>query len=150
MKNFNEIKPLSNFDIIDYCRELKINNFKGVFMRDELTSYKMNNDECLVLNIDISTGKGIHWMCLFSKNDVSYYFDSYGLPPPIEVLQYCINRERYYNQYPIQFDDKVEILCGHYCVYVLYKLYNGFDFERICIELYKYGNLENIFKNISN
>ena len=37
------IKPLSNFDIIDICKQRKINNFKGVFMRDELKGTPSNS-----------------------------------------------------------------------------------------------------------
>lgn len=144
MKTFNEIKPLSNFDIIDYCKKLKISNFIGVFMRDEL-NFIFKDNTCLVLNSDISTGKGIHWMALFSKNGVSYYFDSYGLQPPNEVLIYCKNEKRLYSEYQIQLDDKIEILCGHYCVYVLYKLYSGNDFDSILQELLHYGDLKDIF-----
>jgi len=38
MDTFNTIKPLSNIDIISKCQELQIENFKGVFMRDQLQS----------------------------------------------------------------------------------------------------------------
>jgi hypothetical protein len=147
MKRFNKIKALYDFDIIECCKELQFNNFKGVFMRDELNNNKFNDNECLIINLDVRSGPGIHWMCLFSKNGVSYYFDSYGLPPPDEVLIYWKNKNIYYNKLPIQLDDKVEILCGHYCVYILYKLNNNYDFKVILRELYEYGTLENIFKN---
>ena len=69
--------------------ELKIKNFKGVFMRDELTSQKATSNECMIMNIDSSANEGTHWTCLFIKNGVSYYFDSYGFEPPLEVLSYC-------------------------------------------------------------
>jgi hypothetical protein len=36
IKQFEMIEPLSNFQIIEKCKELKIKNFKGVFMREEL------------------------------------------------------------------------------------------------------------------
>ena len=29
-------KPLSNFEVIDAAKKLKIRNFRGVFLRDEL------------------------------------------------------------------------------------------------------------------
>jgi hypothetical protein len=116
-------------------------------MRDELNNYKFSANESLVINLDVSSGNGIHWMCLFSKNGVSYYFDSYGLSPPEEVLEYCKNKERYYSMYPIQQDDKLEILCGHYCIYVLYKLYNDYNFNDILEELLSYGSLSNIFSD---
>ena len=136
---------MSNFDIINICKELKIKNFKGVFMRDELNKSKITNNESLVLNLDVSSGPGIHWMCMFTDDNVSYYFDSYGLPPPAEILEYSKNRERYYSEYPIQQDDKKEILCGHYCIYMLYKLSNGYKFNEILKELQSYGNLDKIF-----
>jgi hypothetical protein len=145
LEGFKELKPLSNFNIIECCKELDIGNFIGVFMRDELSKIKFSNNECLILNSDVSSGSGIHWMCLFSKDGVTFYFDSYGLSPPLEVLEYCKNKIRFYSTYSIQQDDKVEILCGHYSVYILYKLYNGFDFKDILLELCKCGSLNNIF-----
>jgi hypothetical protein len=77
---------------------------------------------------------------------VSYYFDSYGLAPPAEVLDYCKSKERFYSEYRIQQDDRVEILCGHYCVYILYKLTNGYTFLEILEELKKCGTLRKVFK----
>ena len=37
---FKSIQPLSNFDIIGMCKKLKIQNFRGCFMRDEINSLK--------------------------------------------------------------------------------------------------------------
>ena len=53
---FKDIQPLSNFDIIRICKKLKISNFKGCFMRDELSNLDAvsNNDECFVMNLDKS------------------------------------------------------------------------------------------------
>jgi hypothetical protein len=39
------LKPLTNYDIINLANELKISNFREVFMRDTLGS-KMNKVEC--------------------------------------------------------------------------------------------------------
>ena len=38
MKRFKTIEPLSNFQIINECKKLKIKSFKSVFTRDELKS----------------------------------------------------------------------------------------------------------------
>ena len=116
-------------------------------MRYELNKTKLTKDESIIINLDVSSGPGIHWMCLFSRKGVSYYFDSYGLAPPAEVLDYCKSKERYYSNYAIQQDDKLEILCGHYCVYMLYKLFNGNNFGKILEELRKCGTLDNLLKN---
>jgi len=70
-------------------------------MRDELKKNKANSNECMVINIDETRNEGTHWTCLFIKNGVSYYFDSYGFEPTLEVKEYCRGR-RYYSSFPIQ------------------------------------------------
>ena len=139
MSSFHKIEPLSNFQIIEKCKELKIENFKGVFMRNELNkNRKPTSNECLILNIDHSNNTGTHWTSLFIKNDIPFYFDSYGFRPPLEVLDYCgrLNKsEGYYHDYKIQKPD--EVICGHYCIYIIYKLSNGYEFEEILDELLK-------------
>ena len=133
MKEFNEIEPLSNFQIIEKCNELKIKNFKGVFMRDELLQAKTDN-ECLVINTDHSENEGNHWTCLFIKNGTSYYFDPYGFPPTLEVINYC-KEPRYYSSFAIQKMN--EVICGHYCIYMLHRMNEGDNFYDLCYELYR-------------
>lgn len=143
MNSFPKIEPLSNIDIIDKCKELKIKNFKGVFMRDELKGKPLEN-ECLILNHDLSCNEGTHWTCLFVKNSclanvdggnngVAFYFDSFGLDPPLEILDYCKGLERYCSTSKIQKPD--EVICGHYCIFVLYSLSNGVSFFDVLDEL---------------
>ena len=59
-----DIRPLSNFDIIDMCKKLKITNFRGCYMRDEINSLKYsekyNSDECFIMNTDDSSSSGTH------------------------------------------------------------------------------------------
>jgi len=148
------IKPLSNFDIIEICKQMKIKNFKGVFMRDEINASvvpsNVNANECMIINIDYSRNEGTHWTCLFIENGVSYYFDAFGLAPPVEVIKYCIartasvsadNRDgetRLFNSFPIQKPN--EVICGHYSIYVLFRLSNfGVKFFDVLDELYNYS-----------
>lgn len=137
LKSFTKIEPLSNFEIILKCKQLQIINFKGVFMRDELKG-KSSKNECLILNHDHSNNNGTHWTCLFIKNNVAYYFDSFGFEPPLEVINYCNCRDRNFNTFPIQ--KASEIICGHYSIYVLYKLSCGFNFYDVLDELYKFNH----------
>ena len=131
---------MSNFQIIKKCEELKIKNFKGVFMRDELNkNRKCTNSECLVINIDHSNNQGTHWCCLFIKNGVSHYFDSFGFSPPLEILDYC-KGARYYNSFKIQRNE--EVICGHFCIYVLYKLSNEYSFYDVLDELVRFQDLK--------
>ena len=140
MNTFKTIKPLSNKEIISKCQELEIENFKGVFMRDELKSNVAKGNECLIMNIDESSNNGTHWTCLFIKNGICYYFDSFGFSPPKEVERYCEKfADRHYNTFRIQKSDQV--ICCHYCIYVLYQLSNGYKFYDILDELYRCNNI---------
>ena len=108
-------------------------------MRDELNKTTQRNNECLVINIDHSSNEGTHWTCLFMRKGVSYYFDPYGFEPPLEVIEYC-KEPRYYSSFSIQKIN--EVICGHYCIYVLYKLSNGDDLYDVCDELYRTSNAD--------
>ena len=58
-------KPLSNREIIYAAKRLSMNGFKRVFLRDILPT-KTKVTECGIVNIDSSSGDGIHWV-MFSK-----------------------------------------------------------------------------------
>lgn len=151
ISTFKKIEPLSNIDIADRCKKLKIKNFKGVFMRDELN--KSSKKECLVLNLDHSRNNGTHWTCLFIQNNTCYYFDSYGFKPPLEVEKYCRNiKDFYYSTFRIQNKGQPlaeqqsclisklnEVGCGHFCIYVLHKLDIGCKFYDILSHLYQFS-----------
>jgi hypothetical protein len=58
------LKPLTNYDIINLANELKISNFIGAFMRDTLLK-QISNIECGILNLDISKNNGTDWVCYY-------------------------------------------------------------------------------------
>ena len=124
--------PLTNIELVDTAKKLKIPNFKGVFLRDTLPK-KPRASECGILNLDDSNGSGSHWSA-FSKNGKDkLYFDSFGLPPPTELLKY-LKGPVLYNSERIQPDN--EVFCGHLCLYVLKKLSEGHEFQTIINDLY--------------
>ena len=108
-------------------------------MRYELYLVDYKPDEhCLILNLDLSTNEGTHWTCLFVTKDKCIYFDPFGFCPPPEVVEYCrMIENRIYSTFPIQKANSV--ICGHYCIYFLYKLMNcGQDVFSVTDELYNY------------
>ena len=109
-------------------------------MRDELKgkSAQPLQNECFILNHDISSQNGTHWTCLYTKNGISFYFDSFGLDPPLEIKDYCKGVERYYSTFKIQEYD--EVICGHYSVFMLYCLNKGYSFFDVLDELYRYNH----------
>ena len=136
-------EPLTNFQLMAAANRIKIPNFRGVFLRNQLPK-KPKRNECGILNLDDENGT--HWVCwykssgcrlrgsncnVFSKeNGVSekYYFDSYGLRPPEELLNY-LKSPIYYNTERIQPPGTV--CCGHYCLHVLKELSKGENLQNI-------------------
>ena len=77
--NFHN-KPMSNFDIMNWVKELKINNFDGIFNNDS----RQWAHNCGIINLDSNNGPGTHGVC----NVDSFYFEPFGLPPPENISFY--------------------------------------------------------------
>ena len=125
-------EPLSNIQLIEAAKKLKIKQFRGVFVRDQLPK-KPRKHECGILNTGDSSTNGFHWMCWYKSGSKKICFDSYALPPPVEVVKY-LQSPVYYNSERLQYGNTV--FCGHLCLYVLKKLDEGVDFQKIINELW--------------
>ena len=78
----------SNLELVKYCKKLKIDNVV-ICMRDELINLPKYTKN-IIMNLEDNNGNGSHWVCIYN-NQVKYYFDSYGLPPPVEVIKFLQN-----------------------------------------------------------
>jgi hypothetical protein len=71
----DNLTALTNHDIVRIVKELKIKDFRGVFMRDTLPS-KVNTIECGILNLDVSNfyikfqtnNEKAHFACKFGRS----------------------------------------------------------------------------------
>src|SRR6266853_5994771 len=127
---------LSNFDIVRIVKQLKIKNFKGVFMKDELNKC-IGRNECGIVNLQNSDQHGSHWINYYKKGIVKYYFDSYGLDCPDNLLKYLKPTK---NSSPIICSTFIiqkfgTVICGQLCVFVLYMLDHGHKFLDILLSL---------------
>ena len=125
-------KPLNNFELYEAAPELQIPNFRGVFLRDTLPK-KPRKKECGILNLDDTSGGGTHWVARYKNGNEKFYFDSYGLQPPNELINY-LKSKIFYNTEQIQRADQV--FCGHLCLYVLKEMSNGKGLQDIINRLY--------------
>ena len=135
LKQFLDIYGLdtsTNFDLLKWAKELKIHNFK-VLMKNELYKLKKTKKNFIICNYQTTKEGGTHWTALYKNKDKVYYFDSYGLQPDFEVLNFL--DKGVYSTFKIQKDNAR--YCGQLCLYVLYKLSKGYDFYDIVLELYK-------------
>ena len=112
---------------------MKIRNFRGVFMRDELKKLHPKENECGIFNLNTSKEPGSHWVCWFKRGNDRIYFDSYGLVPPQELVNY-LGTPILRNTEQLQNFNQTN--CGEFCLYVLKRLSNGDDFNNIEADLY--------------
>ena len=124
-------KPLSNIEIIDAAKKLSLDRFRGVFLRDTLPT-KTNLNECGILNLDSSSGDGTHWVMWFKKDKDKFYFDSYGVQPPSELIAY-LKSPIFYNSERVQ--QNREVFCGHLCLFTLKQLSLGNNLQTVIIYL---------------
>ena len=113
-------KPLSNFELEDAAKRLEIPSFRGVFLLDTLPK-KPNKKECGIVNFDKSGGPGTHWVAWYKNGKTKIYFDSYGVQPAIEVIEY-LKKPIHYNT--DQVEPVGQVFCGHLCLYVLNEVTN--------------------------
>ena len=100
-------KPLSNLEIIDAAKRQSVNGFRGVFWRDTLPK-KANLNECGILNLDSSSGDDTYWVMWFKKGKDKFYYDSYGVQPPSELIAY-LKSPIFYNSERVQ--QNIALLC---------------------------------------
>ena len=120
-------KSLSNLEIIDAAKKLSLDGFRGVFLRDTLPT-KTKLCECGILNLDSSSGDGTHWVMWFKKGEDKFYFDSYGVQPPSELIAY-LKSPIFYNSERVKQNG--EVLCGHLCLFTLKQLSLGNNLQTV-------------------
>ena len=83
---------------------------------------KIKLTECGILNLDSSSGDCAHWVIWFKKGKEKLYFDSYGVQPPSELIEY-IKSPIFFNSEPVQ--QSGEVFCGHLGLFALKQLSFG-------------------------
>ena len=73
--SISDESPLTDIDLYRYARELKINNFRGVYMHDNLPKVARSK-ECGIVNFNTSEQSGSHWVCYYKDGmKIRIYFD---------------------------------------------------------------------------
>ena len=96
-------KGPTNLQLLKYARELKVPNFRGVFMRDNLPEV-VHHKECGIMNLNKSDESGSHWVCYYKDPDRRIYFYSFGhVEAGEEVIQRNMDIVQHSNTH----------VCGH-------------------------------------
>ena len=114
----------TNTQLINFAEKMKL-PLNNILMRDEMNELK--NDGFYIINLDNSNGNGTHWTALYFQGNPlnSYYFDSFGFVPPLEVEQKI--KPYLYNDADIQ--DFNSEACGYYCLAFIKFLHDKNDIE---------------------
>lgn len=81
-------RALTNIELEKFVGRLRIPNFRGVYMRNNLPKH-INVNETGIINLDDKNGPGTHWTAYLKRGPKIIYFDSMGkLKPPIEAIRY--------------------------------------------------------------
>lgn len=106
----------------------------GVFAADQLPLVLPSTSCGFIVNTDISSRPGTHWLAMFMRDNVVDFFDSYGQYPgaytPLFTRWICRHGLRVrINQKRVQSDSSN--VCGLYCLYFLRQRLLGLSMTQI-------------------
>jgi hypothetical protein len=115
---------LTNIEIESLAKKMNI-PLEFIGFKDELLFMKPKPNKVYIINMENefnSDGRhndGSHWVCLLSKetkdSKTQYlYFDSYGVPAPIEVQKFVGMQQIPYNTKDVQ--GLLSSVCGYFCL----------------------------------
>jgi hypothetical protein len=113
-------KPMSTNTDLEYWADKYKIRLNAVVSKDMLKNLTPRSGGYIV-NLDDSTGGGTHWVCLWleKKGKPSAYFDSFGIAPPIAIMNFA----RRHKSRLIYSEKKIQHLnggyCGQYCLLFL-------------------------------
>lgn len=143
----SKFQPLTNIQINEYmARQGSKKKYGGTYAIDELP--KKIQAKSYIINFDESTQGGSHWVCVYNKGKVCYYYDSFGGHPPERIHKFMKTSNKRMIRNDTQIQDMKSIMCGYYCCNVIDRLDNGDSFLDI---LYDYDhNTKSNEKKIKN
>ena len=109
-------KPLSNYDLKNWVKQLGIKYFRVVFSKDVLPT-QIKNKECGIVNLDNHIGPGTHWVAYRNIDRFCEYFDSFGLMMPTEVKKYMATSGKQLVYSGDEIQERDSVLCGYWCLY---------------------------------
>ena len=138
---FHKNIPLSNYDLIDWCKYLDI-PINDVLSRDETVPH--NHSQALfIYNLEPAYMTGSHWVATYVKDNVINYFDSFGLPPFQEMVNHARKKNLTLPHQNNQLQNLLTTTCGYFCLHFL----NEMNKVKPYTDLLKVFNIHNTMKN---
>ena len=138
---FYEDIPMSNHDLIKWCRYLNI-PINDVLSRDQKVPH--NHKQALfIYNLEPSYMSGSHWVTTYVKENVINYFDSFGMPPFQELVNHAKRKNLTLLHQNNQIQNIKTTTCGYFCLYFLNEMNKGNSY----FDLLKVFNIHDTMKN---
>lgn len=109
----NQNNGLSTNQINNYLKDYP--HYAGCFSKDQIPNIKPHH--WAVVNMQSSNEgdkQGTHWICVYVDNSSIIYYDSFGIVPPLEIIDLGKDKKIYYNEKQIQ--DENSTCCGFFCI----------------------------------
>ncbi len=124
--SLKKLHPLTDIDMKLFCIENKI-PLIDIYLRDEEIPIIKAIDSAYIINIDSSKSihNGTHWVGFIVKNYKCYYFDSYGYPPPREIIAWFKNKNPhnlFIQRNNIEIQESGTITCGYYVLKFMFDM----------------------------
>ena len=123
---FKKTVPMSNFDLLDWCRYLKI-PINNVLSRDQTVPHD-HKQTLFIYNLEPAYMNGSHWVSTYAKDNVINYFDSFGLPPFEEMVNHAKKKNVTLLHQNQQLQNLYSSVCGYFCLYFLNEMNKGVDY----------------------
>ena len=138
---FHEDIPMSNHDLIKWCRYLNI-PINDVLSRDQTVPH--NHKQALfIYNLEPSYTSGSHWVTTYVKDNIINYFGSFGMPPSQELVNHAKIKNLTLLHQNNQIQNIKTTTCEYFCLYFLNEMNKGNSY----FDLLKVFNIHDTMKN---
>ena len=138
---FHKDIPLSNHDLIKWCRYLNI-PISDVLSRDERVPHH-HRQALFIYNLEPSYMSGSHWVTTYVKDNVINYFDSFGMPPFQEIVNHAKRKNMTLLHQNNQIQNIKTATCGYVCLYFLNEMNKGNSFSNLLEVFDIYDTMKN-------
>ena len=133
---------------------MKLASFYDISIIDIIPKNELPDDQMegnYIINMQSSyMGNGTHFVLLILNKLHSFYFDSFGEPPPIEVSDYVKRfKSKHFSCSDTQIQDLKSENCGYYCFSLLLYIKHSVNKNLIqsCKNYIKLFDLSNMARN---
>ena len=137
---FHKDIPMSNFDLLDWCKYLKI-PIKNVLSRDQTVPHQ-HKLALFIYNLEPHYMSGSHWVTTYVRDGTINYFDSFGMPPFQELVNHAKEKNLNLLHQNQQIQNLYTTTCGYFCLYFLNEMHKGVDYSDL-LQVFSFDTEEN-------